>query len=50
MKFHRVCFCKMMFLTPLELIYESQIEHAILQRYFENVYFWLLERDQWILV
>ena len=49
-KFHRVCFCQMMFLIPLELIYESQIDHCILQRYCENVYFWLLERDQWMLV
>ena len=40
----------MMFLIPLELIYESEIDHCILQQYFENVYFWLLERDQWMLV
>ena len=36
-KFHRVCFCQVMFLIPLELIYEGQIDHCILQRYFENV-------------
>ena len=48
-KFDRVCFCQMMFLIPLELIYESQIDHCILQRYFGNVHFWLLERDQGML-
>ena len=47
-KFQRVCFCQMLFTIQLELIYESQIDHCILQQYFENVHFCLLERDQWM--
>ena len=43
-------FFQMMLLIQLELIYESQIDHCILQWYFENMYFWLLERDQWMLL
>ena len=48
-KFHKACFCQM-FLILLELIYGSQIDYCILQQYFENVHFWLLERDEWMLV
>ena len=36
--------------NTLEPTYQSQIEHCILQRYFENLYFWLLGRHQWMLV